>query len=128
MNARQIGKNMLIFRKERKLTQEQLAEIADVSRNYISMIERGEAENLSEEIVQKLAWGLEISVEQLVGKPNEKTGTTIPPALREFALSEGLNFEVVDSLMQIPFRGKEPTTAKEWKDLYEAMKPFLSGE
>ena len=128
MEPKYIGKNVLVLRKEKKITQEQLADQASVSRNYISMIERGEAENISGEIIQKLAWGLGVSVEQLMGKPNKNSGTIIPPALREFALMEGLSYEIVDTLMQIPFRGKEPTTAQEWKNLYEAIGPFISGK
>jgi transcriptional regulator with XRE-family HTH domain len=127
MDAKTIGKNVLIFRKEKKVTQGKLAELASVSRNYISMIERGEAENISEEIVRKLAWGLGVSSEQLQGKPNERTGTTIPPALREFAINEGLQFETVDTLMQMPLRGKEPSTVQEWRELFEAIKPFILG-
>lgn len=127
MDTKLIGDNVRNLRKERKLSQEKLAELANVSRNYISMIERGEAKNISEEIIQKLAWGLEASIEQITGKPNERSGTIIPPALREFALNEGLHYKAVESLLKIPFRGKEPTTAQEWKDLYMAIKPFISG-
>ena len=92
------------------------------------MIERGEAENISNDIIKKLAWGLEASIEQITVKPNEKSGTIIPPALREFALDGGLPYETVETLLQVPFRGKEPTSAQEWKKLYEAIKPFISGE
>ena len=126
MGTKIIGDNIGL--REKKLSQEKLAEHSNVSRNYISMIERGEAENLSEEILNKLAWGLAVSIEQITGKPNEKTGTIIPPALREFALNEGLPYEEVDLLLQIPFRGKEPSTDIEWKTFYEAIKPFISGE
>jgi len=128
MDTKIIGDNIRNLRKEKRLSQEKLAELASVSRNYISMIERGEAENFSNAIIQKLAWGLEVSIEQITGKPNNKSGTIIPPALREFALNEGLSYEDVDHLLKIPFRGKEPSTAQEWKDFYEAIKPFITGE
>ena len=126
MDAKLFGKNVLILRKERKLSQEQLANLAEVSRNYISMIERGEADNVSEVIIQKLAGSLEVPTEQLINDINKVSGTMIPPALREFALEEGLSFKTVDKLKHIPFRGKEPTTAQEWKDLYKAVRPFIS--
>ena len=128
METKIIGKNLRNLRKEKKFSQENLAKLANVSRNYISMIERGEAENLSDEIVQKLAWGLDAPIEQITGKPNAKSGTVIPPALREFALNEKLTYEEVEHLLKIPFRGKEPSTAQEWKDFYEAIKPYISGE
>jgi len=128
MDIKIIGDNIRNLRKEKKLSQEKLAELANVSRNYISMIERGEAENFSDDILKKLAWGLSVSIEQITGKPNEKSGTIIPPALREFALNEGLPYEEVDHLLQIPFRGKEPSTAQEWKNFYEVIKQFISRE
>jgi len=128
MDAELFGKNVLVFRKERKLTQEKLAILADVSRNYISMIERGEAENVSDEIIRKLAISLEISIEQLTGESGKSLSVIIPPALREFALNKGLNYKTVDKLKQIPLRGKEPGTAQEWEELYEAIKSFISGE
>jgi transcriptional regulator with XRE-family HTH domain len=103
-----------------------LAELTYVSRNYISMIERGEAENISDEIIKKLAWGLKVSVEQITGKPNDGSGTMIPPALREFALNENLPYEAVDTLLKIPFRGKEPSSSQEWKELYDAIKDYIS--
>jgi transcriptional regulator with XRE-family HTH domain len=128
MDIKIIGDNVRNLRKEKGLSQEKLAELANVSRNYISMIERGEAGNFSDDIIQKLAWGLEVSIEQIEGKPNEKSGTIIPPALREFALNEGLPYAEVDHLLKIPFRGKSPKTSNEWKELYEAIKPFISRE
>lgn len=127
METKIIGKNILSLRKEKKITQEELAKLASVSRNYISMIERGKVENISEDIIRKLAWGLETSLEQLTGKPNDRSGTVIPPGLREFAIKEGLPFETVDALLQIPFRGKEPKTANDWKSFYDVIKDFISG-
>ena len=76
-----------------------------------------------------MAWGLGVSIDQITGKPNEKSGTIIPPALREFALNEGLPYEEVDDyLLQIPFRGKEPSTAQEWKLFYDVIKKYISRE
>lgn len=128
MNAKLFGKNVLLIRKDGKLSQEQLAGLTGVSRNYISMIERGEAENVSDEIIRKLAQGLEASVQQLIGEPGESSPAVIPPALREFGINEGLSYRIIDKLMQIPFRGKEPKTSEEWKELFEAIRPFLLEE
>ena len=107
MDTKVIGRNVLTLRKEKKVTQEQLASLANVSRNYISMIERGEAENISEDIIRKLAWGLAVSVEQLTGKPNETSGTVIPAPYVKLAIKEGLPFETVDTLLKIPLREKK---------------------
>lgn len=46
------------------LNQTELAKIAGVSRNYISMIERGKTENVSYSVLQRIceAIGLEINI------------------------------------------------------------------
>jgi len=54
------------WRKKHGITQEQLAERADLHRTYISDVERG-ARNLSLESISKLAIALEVSVATLFG-------------------------------------------------------------
>lgn len=128
MDAKTFGSNVLIFRKERKLNQAQLAKTSGVSRNYISMIERGEAENVSDEIISRLAVGLGKNVQELTGDPGRTNNIIIPPQLREFAIEEGLKYEVVDVLRQMSFRGVHPKTKEEWKRLYDALAPFIDKE
>lgn len=53
------------FREERGLTQEKLAEAADLHTNYVSSVERGER-NLSLHNIAKLAYALEIPVSSLM--------------------------------------------------------------
>lgn len=128
MQAKLIGKTVLVARKEKGLSQEQLANFAQVSRNYISQIERGEAGDVSVDVVRKIAVALEIPEGKITGDPDDKADLIIPPALRQFALRAGLSFAVVDKLRLIPFRGKEPQSPEDWKDLYEAIKPFILPE
>ena len=128
MDAKLFGKNVLVFRKEKKLTQEQLGKLADVSRNYISMIERGEAKSVSDEIIRKLALALEVTQEELSGLPSDSSAISIPASLREFSINRGISYKTVDKLMQIPFRGQEPQNADDWRKLYDAIKPFINEE
>ncbi len=128
MDAKLFGKNLLLLRKEKGLTQQALANIAKISRNYISMIERGQVENVSDEIINELALGLDVSREQLTGEPSSEVGVHIPPSLREFGLRAGLSYKVVDKLSQIPFRGKEPQIAEEWEKLYHVVKDYITEE
>src|ERR1700690_2820576 len=115
MDARIFGKNLLLIRKEKRLSQQQLAALGAVSRNYISMIERCEAENVSDDVLRKLSAALEVSVNDLTGEPGESSALKIPPALREFGIAEKLSFKIIDKLLKIPFRGKEPKDAQEWR-------------
>ena len=54
-DAREIGYALLIRRKRRGLSQAQLARLAGISRNYVSLIERGGAANISMRIFMQLA-------------------------------------------------------------------------
>ena len=128
MDAKLFGKNVLVFRKEKKLSQEQLGKLAGVSRNYISMIERGEAKSVSDEIIRKLALALEITQEELRGLPSDSSAISIPASLRVFSINRGLSYKTVDKLMQIPFRGQEPQSVDDWEKLYDAIKPFITEE
>lgn len=62
---KKFGKNVKIERIKQDLTQEKLAEIMDVSQNYIANIECGKA-NMSLAKVLELANYLNIRIEQLL--------------------------------------------------------------
>jgi len=55
------GKNVRLHRTKRKISQEKLAELADLHRTYIGAIERGER-NISLMNVQKIAFALDVPV------------------------------------------------------------------
>lgn len=59
------GKNVKIERIKQELTQENLAEILNISQNYIANIERGKA-NMSLAKVLELANGLNVDIETLL--------------------------------------------------------------
>ncbi len=62
---KKFGKNVKIERIKQDLTQEQLAEIMDVSQNYVANIEGGKA-NMSLAKVLELANFLNIKIEKLL--------------------------------------------------------------
>ena len=62
---RKLGDAIRGRRKDRKLSQEKLAERADVHRNYIGLIERGE-QNITIESLVKVAKALKCKVMDLV--------------------------------------------------------------
>ena len=65
MNLTSIGMNIRKYRKQRKLSQEQLAEKAGLSTNYIGMLERGE-KTPSLETFLKIANILDVSADMLL--------------------------------------------------------------
>lgn len=124
MDSKDLGERVAKSRKAIHLSQEELAAKAGLSRAYVSLIERGEATNVSTKILDSLAVALGVPVTKLWGQPDQ-TDLMISPSLREFALTEGLDLEVVEKLARIPRRGKEPRTAKEWKELYGIISRYL---
>lgn len=61
-----IGKNIKRLRRRRKLSQEKLARLTDISLNTLTKIESGFTKKPSIETVIKLAKALNISIDELV--------------------------------------------------------------
>jgi transcriptional regulator with XRE-family HTH domain len=57
----EFGKRLNQLRKERKMSQEKLAELSELNRPYISAIEQGKR-NVSLEVISKLAQALNIEI------------------------------------------------------------------
>lgn len=127
MDPKELGRQVLAKRKGKGWSQEQLGEMAEISRNYVSQIERGEAESISIKIINKLAIALGVSPSDL-GESSSPSTVMIPPSLRELALQDKLSYEVIDKLVNIPRRGKEPKSVADWRALYEAISPFINGD
>lgn len=62
---KELGRNIREKREEKGLTQIEVAEKAELDRNYIGMVERGER-NPSYLSLIKIAKGLNITVDQLI--------------------------------------------------------------
>jgi len=54
METDDFGKKVRDRRREEKLSQEELAQRVGISRNYLSQIERGQATNLSWQVMERL--------------------------------------------------------------------------
>ena len=124
MDSHELGRQVFKRRKEKDLSQEKLAQQAGISRNYVSLIERGEALNVSLNIINQLAVALDTTPASLTGH-SAQDEILIPPTLRKLGLEEGLNFETVDRLARIPRRGQEPRTLEGWRELYLAIRQYL---
>ncbi len=103
-------------RKAQKLSQQELAQQVEISRNYLSEIERGEATNLSWQVRQKLAAALGLS------PAGEAVETDLPEGLAAFAASAKLPQDDVQMLAGLKYRGQQPTTADKWELLYNVIK------
>jgi transcriptional regulator with XRE-family HTH domain len=63
-----LAKNLKRLRKQKKLSQEKLARLVDISYNTISKIEAGKAKNPTFETLSKLSDVFGISIDELVGR------------------------------------------------------------
>lgn len=63
-----LGKNLKKLRQQKKLSQEKLARLADISYNTISKIEAGKAMNPTFETLSRLADLFGVSIDELVGR------------------------------------------------------------
>lgn len=66
-----LGARLRTRRKELRLTQAALAEIADLDQSTISLIEKGLRPNPGADVLQRLADALECSVDQLLGRADQ---------------------------------------------------------
>ena len=64
-HRRVLGENIRLHRRKAELTQEKLAELADLHTNFVGDIERGE-ENVSVDALVRLASALRVKVADLV--------------------------------------------------------------
>ena len=124
MRPEELGRQVARRRKEQRMRQEDLAKKADISRNYVSLIERGVARNVSTGVISRLAFALGTTTTQLMEGIGEDR-SLIPPSLRQFGLQRDLSYEAVDRLSRISSRGQEPQTVEGWAKLYDAIKDFL---
>jgi len=109
-------------RKRRKadgLSQEKLAGQAGISRTYLSEIERGEAENISFRVVERLKEVLGIG---------DDTPEDLPESLEEFAEEENLPPGDVKALASVELRGERPEDKQEWRVLYNLMRSYLDNK
>lgn len=105
-------------RLQENLSQEELAQKVGISRNYLSQIERGQANNLSWQVREKLSaiLGLKDDLE------TEANDSDIPSSLAAFAQSANLPPDDVAMLARLKYRGKQPTTPEKWELLYNVIK------
>jgi transcriptional regulator with XRE-family HTH domain len=113
------GKRVRMRRLQEKLSQQELADRVGISRNYLSQIERGESNNLSWNVRQKIA--------AVLGLGELEPQEALPAGLAEFAASAGLPPDDVKMLAALRYRGNQPKTADKWQLLYNVIQ-MTSGD
>ena len=107
-------------RKQEKLSQDILAQQVEISRTYLSQIERGEATNLSWKVRQNLCGALGLQVDGDGDRASELSG--LPESLLACATRLKLPPDDVQMLANLKYRGKQPDTSEKWEMLYNVIK------
>lgn len=124
-----IGERIKSLRESRGISLTRLAEMADVSKGYLSALEREEKENPSIDAAGRIATALGIGVSELIGESPgpAKEVEGLPPGLQEFverrrARNEPLTQDDLTMLRSIRYRGRLPETADDWAFIFETIR------
>jgi len=116
-----VGDNIRRLRQDKELSQQQLADSAGTSANYLAQIERGEV-NFSLKILAQIAEALKCPVQDII------TGAEvvmIDDALAEFCEAESIPLAVALKLAKLPNDEKRPKSVAGWKTLYQKVKAYV---
>lgn len=129
-----LGQRLRFLRKKNQFTLKDLSQLADLSIPYLSDVERG-AVNPSVETLQKIAKAYNMTVKELLNDVEglgELVYTTYPEGFESFIKDPDYSCEINDDwkelLMKINFRGKQPSTKREWIEVYLSLRRILSPE
>ena len=127
-----LGQRLRFLRKENHLTLKELSQFADLSVPYLSDMERGVV-NPSVDTLQKVAKAYNMTVKELfsgVEGLGELVQTTYPEGfelfLQEFESDYDIDDDWKELLMKINFRGRQPSSQREWLELYLSLSRILS--
>lgn len=128
-----VGERIRDVREKRGMTQDKLAEAADISKSFLSEIENDKS-NVGAQILLRVANALGASVDYLlqgaVREQNEKEPVVIPPnlsrAAEELNLSYAETRELLDAhnsvIARRSSRSNKDFTVEDWKKLHVAIK------
>lgn len=104
-----IGKNIYEIRKRRGLTLTELADRAGIAKSYLSNIERNLNQNPSINVIEKLAFVLEVDLKELLGVGSDEK-------------EPQLDSEWVDFVKELRDSGVEKDQILEYKLLLDFIK------
>jgi transcriptional regulator with XRE-family HTH domain len=100
-----------------------LAEVAGISKGYLSSLEHGDSSRPSGEKLYAIAQALGVNMSDLLGRRLiVASEQEVPPSLREFAEEHGLPEADVQMLAGIQFRGGQPRSKERWAHIYSAIR------
>lgn len=126
------GERIRLIREEKKMTQEQLAKAADISKGFLSDVET-KNKNISSRSLLKIANALEASLDFLLRGEETRVPSSrpvvIPPGLSQVALELNLSYTDTQELLVVhdsvvgrrSGESKQEFTVEDWKNLYRMI-------
>jgi transcriptional regulator with XRE-family HTH domain len=124
-------------RSEIGMTQQELAQLADISTGFISEIEKGKR-NPSGRVLLRIAGALGTTTDWILrgvesGRAREDQQVVVPPELSEAARRASLSYTATVAVLRayrqvVAERGGEPDRAPstdEWLDMYRALRRYI---
>lgn len=106
-----------------------LAEMAGISKGYLSQLENGEASNPTWQVLTKIAEALGTDPTYLMGAEDSSAleGVHLPGGLKQFieeCQDQGTPIpdEDIRMLSEIKYRGRQPRSSVDWAYLYETIR------
>ena len=117
------------LREEKKWSLNKLAEMAGVSKAYLSQLENNVSKQPSAEVLLKIASALRTTIADLLDKPvrvHAKDFGEMPDGLRELIDEQGDTLDIreedVKMLMSIRYRGNQPETPEDWEHILRTIR------
>ena len=117
------------LREEKEWSLNKLAEMAGISKAYLSQLENNLSKQPSGEILFKIASALGTTIADLLDKPvrvHAKDFGEMPDGLRELIDEQGETLDIreedVKMLMNIRYRGNQPETPEDWEHILRTIR------
>jgi transcriptional regulator with XRE-family HTH domain len=132
------------LREKKNFSLNKLAEVAGVSKAYLSQLENNVSKQPSAEVLFKIASALGTTIAELLDKPvrvhsddfqelldkpvrvHSDDFQEVPKGLRKLIDERGevldIREEDVKMLMNIRYRGKQPTTVEDWEHILQTIR------
>jgi transcriptional regulator with XRE-family HTH domain len=117
MTSDAVGHRISALRTALGLSQAELARRAQVSKGYLSKLERQGGVRPGGEVLERLAAALDVRVTDLLDQPPAEAAG-VPESLTEYAMSAGLDNDMLALLASIQWRGERPSSVERWRFLH----------
>lgn len=116
------------IRKTQGLTIKELANIANISKGYLSQIETQHHKQPSAHILSKLADALNTTIAELLNIPTPQVPDELNKLFNLHGKRLNLKEEDIRMLANIRYRGRQPQSMNDWEYVYMTIRLIIGGK